>query len=120
VLAVSALYTCHRMATFKAGPEDRAAHGMVPADLQINLIGLLLEAVSGTMAAAYLALLVTLALGVADAIYFALFPAIFGMSLLVAGFGAGWFRGATFISSALVICSAATHWFRSRERSKPV
>src|SRR6187401_812270 len=57
VLALKALSACYGMATFKAGPGDRAAHGMVPADLQINVIGVLLSAVSGMMAVSCLALM---------------------------------------------------------------
>ena len=114
-MALNAFDSCYAMATMKAAPGDQAAHGMVPANLQINLIGYLLCAVSGMMAVGCLALFVTLLRGVADFIYLAISPAIFVMCLAVVG---GWFGGVAFISSALVIGSAVTHWFCCRERSK--
>lgn len=120
-LAISVLcgYTAQAALSYRAGPNDIAAHGMVPADLQTNLIGaaLLFPAVIGGVFS--LVALLLIGRGVRWALYVACLP----LALLAAacvGFlrspwpvGPAW-PGSLFVGSLLVVGSGLADLLRSR------
>jgi hypothetical protein len=65
------LWEAYEMATFKAGPNDHAAHGMVPADLQMNALGTVFMVPGAAALLSCLVVLLLIALGLGWGVYFA-------------------------------------------------
>jgi hypothetical protein len=117
VVAVNAAFAAYGAMTFEAGPNDVAAHGMVPADLQIKLLGfmLLFPALMGVVwAVVSLPLLLR---GARWALYAACVPGV-GLvqwcftllSIPTATFS--WWVGGTVLASVLVLGSAVADALR--------
>ena len=118
-LAAQLVWDAYQMATFTAGPNDHAAHGMVPADLQMNVLGMVFIVPSAAALLACLVLMVLIARGIGAAVYvgcafapllvawsfFALLQPTEHVELLAA---------LTLCASALVIGSALAHGFRNQ------
>lgn len=117
VLSAEVFWETYQWATFKAGPNDVAAHGMVPADLQANLIGTILMVPTAAALLTCLVLMLLLLRRVGWAVYVACafaplvvagsFLDLFGLQGQVGSWGV-----LALCSSALVIGSALAHGFR--------
>lgn len=117
VVAVGAVVAAYEALTFEAGPNDVAAHGMVPADLGIKVIGfvLLFPALIGVVWA--LVSLPLLLRGVRWALYAACVPGVgllqcCFMLLTIPTTTFSWWVCGTVVASVLVLGSAAADALR--------
>ncbi len=116
---LSFLSESYALAIYEGEPVYHAAHDMIPPDAVTKLMGYLLTGISGVLTAVYVLLMISLTRGVRPALYAASFLAMLWIWTLVkSGPPPGWQVTVLLCSSALVLCSAAFHWFRSHVRSK--